>query len=68
LLLAHPTWGGRRGSLILVPPYPLGGIHGDHLMFLWSESETDLAVSIHAWPPLDEAEATLRAIVASVPG
>jgi hypothetical protein len=64
LLIAHPTWGGRQGSLILVPSYPLGGIHGDHLMFLWSDGETDLAVSVHAWPPLEEAEATLRAILA----
>jgi hypothetical protein len=66
LLLGTPTWGGRTGTLLLAPPYPLGGIDGDHLVFTWTEAGTDFSVSLHAWPPLSEAEGTLRLIVESI--
>jgi hypothetical protein len=67
LVISRPTWGGRTGLVLLAPPYPLGGIHGDHLMFSWTAEGTDFIVSLHAWRPLDEATATLRRIVESIP-
>lgn len=68
LLLARPTWGGRRGELVLDRPYPNGGITGSHLLFRWQRRGVDYAVSLHEWEPLREAVATLRAIVASAQG
>jgi hypothetical protein len=66
LLLARPTWTGRTGSLVLAPGYPLGGIHGDHLLFTWSVNGRWFTLSLHGWPPLEESVATLRSIVASI--
>jgi hypothetical protein len=57
---------GLSGDLILAPSYPRGGMLGNHLVFRWG-SKRRYVVSLHAWEPLLEAEATLRAIVASTP-
>ena len=65
ILLARPTWGGRRGDLVLDRPYPAGGITGNHLVFRWQRGGIDYAVSLHEWRPLREAVATLRAVVTS---
>lgn len=67
LLLARPQWSGKTGTLVLAPSYPYGGIDGDHLLFRWHERGLDYAVSLHAWKPLSETTAALRAIIASVP-
>lgn len=63
----EPTWNGRRGELILAPPYPLGGMDGDHLVFRWTDDETSYKVSLHAWEPIEETRATLEAIMGSLP-
>ena len=68
LFLGTPTWGGLTGTLILAPPFPRGGIDGDHLIFKWSRAGTDFAVSMHAWRPLASTEATLRSVIDSIPG
>jgi hypothetical protein len=39
---------------------------GNHLVFRWG-TDRRYVVSLHAWEPLAEAAATLRAIVASTP-
>ncbi|MGH2788524.1 MAG: hypothetical protein ACRDJV_11545 [Actinomycetota bacterium] len=67
LLMGTPTWGGLRGSLVLAPSYPYGGIDGDHLVFRWEEEGSTYAVSLHAWRPLDESILTLKAVVESLP-
>jgi hypothetical protein len=67
LLLDSPTWADREGMLVLAPTYPFGGIDGDHLIFRWEEAGENYAVSLHAWRPLSEPIATLRAVVASIP-
>jgi hypothetical protein len=67
VVIARTTWGGLTGLLLLAPPYPFGGIHGDHLMFSWTTERTDYTVSLHAWKPLDQATVTLRQIVESIP-
>lgn len=61
---AH-VWAGRRGTLVLAPPYPSGGVQGDHLVFRWRRGSVGYAIGIHAWEPLVQAGATLRAIVVS---
>ena len=65
--LRRVSWSGRQGTLLRAAPYPAGGIHGNHLVFRWRAEEREYAVSLHAWKPLPEAVATLRAIVASLP-
>ena len=65
--LGKRTWGGRAGELVLAPPYPRAGINGSHLVFLWEQGGTDYALALHAWEPLDEAEAALRETVLSIP-
>lgn len=68
LYLGHRTWGGRRGDLVLAPPYDkVVSIHGGHLIFVWSDGETDYVVSLHAWEPFTESESTLKVIVESIP-
>ena len=65
--LGERTWSGRTGRLLLAPPYPIGGIEGDHLIFLWEErGRHHYSLSLHAWEPLRETEATLEAMLASV--
>ncbi len=66
LLLARPHWNDTKGSLVLAPPYPEGGVNGDHLLYLWRADEVAYAVSLHAWLPLRDAAATLRAVVESI--
>lgn len=58
-------WSGRTGELLLAPSYPRGGMLGNHLVYRWREGRRDYAASLHAWEPLTQAAATLRAVVAS---
>jgi hypothetical protein len=66
LLLGTRSWAGRQGALLLAPAFPAGGVDGDHLVYRWEEDDREYAVSLHAWKPLDECVATLRALVESV--
>ena len=66
LLLGRPPWTNPPGSLILAPPFPRGGINGDHLVYLWRGDGVANVVSLHAWLPLREATETLRAVVESI--
>lgn len=65
LFLARATWGGRKGLLILAPPYPLGGLQSNHVIFSWDFGSK--AVSLHAWEPFTEVPGVLRAVVESIP-
>jgi hypothetical protein len=58
-------WGGRSGLLFLAPPVFHGGQLGDHLVFEWGAGDSRLLYSLHAWLPLADAVATLRALVES---
>ena len=58
-------WGAKTGALALAPDYPRGGEQGGHLIFLWKKDGTAYAIGLHAWEPLMQAAATLRAIVGS---
>jgi hypothetical protein len=61
------TWNGRAGELLLAPSYPHGGMEGDHLVFRWTQEGEDYSLSLHAWDPLEETRATLKALVESLP-
>lgn len=61
------TWHSHPGVLVLAPDYELGGINGGHLVFRWRDTAGDHAISLHAWLPIQEAIATLRVIVESIP-
>jgi hypothetical protein len=65
--LGPARWNGRRGRLVLAPPYPRGGIDGNHLLFRWRQGGADYQLGLHAWEPFTETVATLRAIVGSLP-
>jgi hypothetical protein len=65
--LGSVRWSGRSGRLILAPPFPLGGIDGNHVIFRWRQDEMDYRLSLHAWEPFTESVATLRAIIGSLP-
>ena len=67
LLIDSVTWNGRKGEVVLAPSYPFGGMDGDHVVFRWTKGKTDYAVSLHAWDPIDESVAALRAMVESLP-
>jgi hypothetical protein len=60
-------WAGKNGVLFLAPPFVFGGEIGNHLVFRWRAHGTDYLVSLHAWEPLRETAATLRAMLASTP-
>lgn len=63
LLLGEAGWAGRRGQVVLAPPYGLGGLMGDHLIFRWQSGTRGYALGLHAWEPLIEAVASLRGVV-----
>jgi len=63
----HRGWHGRKGILYLAPSYPDGGMLGDHLVFQWGRGNHLRVVSLHAWAPLEETAATLRAMVETLP-
>jgi hypothetical protein len=67
LSFGERTWNGRTGELLLAPSYPHGGMEGDHLVFRWTQGGLDFSLSLHAWDPLEETKATLRALVESLP-
>jgi hypothetical protein len=67
LFLGTAQWNGRTGRLLLVPPFEVAAsIHGDHLLFLWSEADQDFGLSLHAWEPFTEVVSTLREVVDSL--
>jgi YVTN family beta-propeller protein len=63
--LGQTTLGGRRGELYQAPPYPEGGYHGNHLIFIWLEGHQRYAVSLHSWGSR-EALGLLGAIVSGL--
>jgi hypothetical protein len=65
LFFGRVRWGGRTGSLFLAPAFIYGGQLGNHLCFRWRGQNRDYLISLHAWEPLPDAAATLRAIVAA---
>jgi hypothetical protein len=67
LSFGERTWNGRTGELLLASSYPHGGMEGDHLAFRWTQEGVDYSLSLHAWDPLGETEATLKALVDSLP-
>jgi hypothetical protein len=67
LLLGRVNWAGRGGVLVLGPPYPRGGIEGNHLIFGWREEGSTYRLSLHAWEPFSEVPDVLRAVVESLP-
>jgi hypothetical protein len=67
LSFGRVTWSGLAGDLFLAPSYPRGGMLGNHLVFRWGAARNRYVVSLHAWEPLTEAVATLKAIVGSTP-
>jgi hypothetical protein len=67
VFLGTAHWNGRTGSLVLVPPFEVAAsIHGDHVLFLWSEGDQDFALSLHGWEPFTEAVVTLQEVVGSL--
>lgn len=67
LLLARVTWAGRRGTVVLAPPYPAGGSQGNHVIFRWRARGTTYIVGMHAWEPFSESFAMLRRVAESLP-
>jgi hypothetical protein len=67
LLLGPATWNGKRGSVALAPGFPLGGSQGNHVLFRWNAGGRTYVVGLHGWEPFNEAYATLRRVVASLP-
>ncbi len=57
------SWGGHDGVLFLAPLFLRGGQLGDHLVFEWGEGSDRFTYSLHAWKPLADTAATLRAMV-----
>jgi hypothetical protein len=64
--LGWVRWADHYGQLVLAPPLAFGGMAGDHVIFRFSASGANYAVTVHSWAPLREAVATLRTVVASV--
>jgi len=63
--LGRVRWRGHDGQLVLAPPLVFGGELGDHLIFHWRARGVERVISLHAWAPLAEAVATLKAVVDS---
>jgi hypothetical protein len=58
-------WGRVRGELLQDRSDP--SVPGGRLVVRWQSRGVDYAVALHAWEPLREATATLRALVESTP-
>jgi len=67
VFLGRARWAGRRGDLVLAPPFPNGGMAGNHLIFRWRARGGVYGMTLHAWEPFSETVATLRAVVESTP-
>ncbi|MDQ4018879.1 MAG: hypothetical protein M3188_03465 [Actinomycetota bacterium] len=67
LLFGSVRWGSRTGELVLAPPYGLGGIEGNHLIFRWRAGKEKYALSLHAWEPFHETLSALRGVIESLP-
>jgi hypothetical protein len=67
VFLGSARWAGRRGELVLTPPFPRGGIEANHLLFVWQEGGSGYGVSLHGWEPFTEVPDVLRAVVGSMP-
>ena len=67
LLLDRVSWAGRSGALVLAPPYPRGGIEGNHLVFEWRANGSTYRLSVHAWEPFSEVPDVLKEVVESLP-
>lgn len=65
--LGRVRWAGKRGDLVLAPPFPRGGIEANHLRFTWQEGRTVYGLSLHGWEPFTEVPDVLRAVVESIP-
>lgn len=66
VFLGRVRWAGKRGELVLAPPFPRGGIEANHLRFTWQEGRTVYGVSLHGWEPFTEVRPVLRAVVQSI--
>jgi hypothetical protein len=66
VILSIGSIGGHRGTLVLAPAFPLGGVDADHVIFRWDEGAREYALSLHAWRPFDDCVAILRVLVESV--
>ena len=64
LLEPEKEWDWKT-ELVLAPPFPSGGAHGDHVVYSWTEAGYEHRISLHAWMPADELVKTLHAIVRS---
>lgn len=67
VFLGRVRWAGKRGELVLAPPFPRGGIEANHLLFTWQEGGTGYGVSLHGWEPFTEVPGVLRSVVESIP-
>jgi len=65
IAFGHRRFGEVEGELVLAPE--IQAMDGGHLIFRWRSGRVEYAISLHAWEPLTEAAATLRALVAAVP-
>lgn len=65
ILFGTVRWGTRTGKLVLAPPYGLGGVEGNHLVFRWRAGD-EYALSLHAWEPFRETVSALRRVLESL--
>ena len=66
LFIGSYRWGGKIGTVVLAPSYPMGGEQGDHLIFRWKRDSVRFAVGLHGWEPLSQTMATLKTMIASI--
>jgi hypothetical protein len=60
------TLAGRRGTLWLGRPWPVGGIFGGHLTFVWRSNGARYFASLHTWVPRQQTLRTLSTLVSSL--
>ncbi len=65
-MLGWTRLGGRAGELWLGRPWPVGGVFGGHLTFVWRQRGVHYFASLHAWVPRRQTRAALGRIVASL--